>query len=84
MNKKAYNELREKLKNKYTKPNKEYGVPSAVSDWLIQCGIKPHVGNLNIICWIMGSVPYPHQEADRKVILKYLKKYTYKEFKCAN
>ena len=75
----AYKTLRKKLKNEFTKPKGEYGVPSAVGDWFKQCGIKPTSKHLNIVCTIFGSVPYPHQEKDRKFIVKYLKNNKYKD-----
>ena len=83
MNKKAYKQLQKKLQNKFDKPkyNGEYCGLSSVRLWVKQCGIKPHVDHTRIICKIKGRVPYPYQKADRKFILKYLKKNKYKDFK---
>lgn len=81
MSKKAYKELQKKLKNKFTRVGSEYGIPSVVGLWFLQCGIIHTSDKLNIVCTIFGSVPYPHQEADRKIVLKYLKKNKYKQFK---
>jgi len=64
----------DKLKNKYVKTPGEFMIYSSVGTWVSQCGIKPKPEHLRIICEIFGSVPYVHQEKDRKVILKYLKK----------
>ncbi len=71
---KPYKQLRKKLKNKYVKTPGEFMIYSSVGAWVSQCGIKPKPEHLRIICEIFGSVPYVHQEKDRKVILKYLKK----------
>lgn len=80
MSKKAYKELRKKLKNKWVKPKGEYGLPSAIGAWLVQCDIQPTVEHTNILCRIMGSVPYPHQESDRLILITYLKNHKYKEY----
>ncbi len=80
MSKKAYKELRKKLKNKFT-GSSQYGVPSAVLDWIDQSDIDTTLEHLNIVFTIMGSVPYPHQEADRLVIINYLKEHKYGYFK---
>jgi len=81
--KKAYKQLRKKLKNSFTPISKgnEYKTYGGVGEWFIHSGIKPTSKHLNIVCTIFGSVPYPFQEQDRKVILKYLRKHKYKEFK---
>ena len=81
--KKAYKELQKHLKNKYVKQNQNGGYPisDSVGLWVHQCGIRMRSYHFIIIANIFGSVPYPYQEADRKKILKYLKKNKYKEFK---
>ncbi len=82
MSKKAYKQLRKKLKNHFTIPKgNNYAVYSSIGLWVKQCGITPKLEHTNIICTIFGSVPYPFQEADRTKILKYLKNHKYKEFK---
>lgn len=83
MSKKIYKQLQKKLKNEFTKlPNVEgYDTVANVFDWLQQCGIKDIKAGFKIICLIFGSVPYPYQPNDRKVILKYLKKNKYKDYK---
>jgi len=78
----AFKQLKKKLENKFDRPSgKDYAIKSSVGLWVSQCEIKPTSNHLNIICTIFGSVPYPYQEADRKKILKYLKKNKYKDFK---
>ena len=79
--KKAYKELQKRLVNRYLKPKGEYGIPSSVGDWFVQCGIKPTSNHLAIVCKIMGYIPYPHQESDRLIIITYLKKNKYKVYK---
>ena len=79
--KKSYKELKKKLKNKFTRPKGEYSVPSSTGVWFKQCGIKPTPSHLFIVCTILGSVPYPHQESDRLIIITYLNKTKYKAFK---
>ncbi len=80
--KKAYKELRKKLKNKFVKPKgNDYAINGSVGLWLHQCGIKPTETHITIIYKIFGSIPYPYQEWDRKFILKYLKNNKYKGFK---
>ncbi len=82
--KKTYKQLQKKLKNHFDKPTtRDYNIAGGVGLWLKQCGIKkPTAKHLNIVCLIFGSVPYPYQEKDRKVILKYLKKHKYKDSVC--
>jgi len=80
MSKKAYKELRKKLKNEWIKPKGEYGLPSAIGAWLVQCGIQPTTEHTNILCRIMGYLPYPHQESDRLILITYLKAHKYKEY----
>lgn len=79
----SYKELRKKLKNKFDKPNggHNYEAHSSVGVWVKQCGIRPTATHTTIICKIMGHVPFVYVEADRKKILKYLKKNKYKVFK---
>ena len=79
----AYKQLRKKLKDEFnfTNNTKEYHVLSSVGQWVKLSGIRPTKMHTKIICAIMGSVPYPYQQADRTKILKYLKKTKYKEFK---
>ena len=80
--KKAYKEIRKKLKNEFIKPQgRDYEIKSSVGLWLTQCGITVDTKHLTIICTIFGSVPYPYQEQDRQVILKYIKNNKYKDFK---
>ena len=84
MSKKAYKQLQKKLTDKFIKPNGDgYQIKGGVRAWLEQCGIKKKQRHdCFIITYnIFGSVPYPYQKADRKVILKYLKKHSYKDFK---
>jgi len=79
--KKAYKQLQKKLSNKFKRlDSKDYSVLGNVIRWVEQSGIKYNRKHLDIICNIIGSVPYPYQEKDRKVILKYLKNHKYKEF----
>jgi len=79
--KKIYKDLRKNLKNSFTKlSGNEYPVVESVEWWIKQhCGecSKDH---LSIVVKIMGSYLYPYQKADRKKILKYLKKNKYKQF----
>ena len=81
--KEAYKELRKKLKDEFNFPNttNEYNVLGSVGQWIRLSGIKPTEKHTKIICAIMGSVPYPYQQADRTKILTYIKKHKYKEFK---
>ena len=79
--KRSYKELRKKLTHKFTPPTDEYGIVGSVEVWVSCCGIKPLAKHTEIICKIFGSVPYPYQKADRAVILEYLKKNKYKDFK---
>lgn len=79
--KKAYKDLRKKLKNHFDKPKgSNYEVSSSVGLWLHQCGVKPTEKHIQIIYKIFGSIPYPYQETDRKFILRYLKKNKYKDY----
>jgi len=77
----AYKELRKKLQDSYTPDGRDYRVNSSIGQWVRYSGIKPTLKHTNIICTIFGSVPYVYQPKDRKVILDYLKKHKYKEFK---
>ena len=80
--KKAYKELRKKLKNKFVKPKgNDYEINGSVGLWVTQCGIKATSKHTDIICTIFGSVPYPYQELDRKFILYFLRENKYKDFK---
>ena len=81
--KKQYKELKKKLKNEFIKPNhgQNFDAYGGVGLWCLQCGVKPSQIHTTIICKIIGRVPFLYQESDRKVILKYLKKNKYKEFK---
>jgi len=81
MNKKAYKQLQKNLSKKFIPSKGEYSIIGAVFDWVDQSGIKSSGDHLAIICLIFGSVPYPYQKADRKKILKFLKKNNYKSFK---
>jgi len=81
MSKKAYKELQKKLKNRFKPTTKDYNINGSVGQWVAQSNIKPKPEHTKIICLIFGSVPYCYQESDRKVILNYLKKHKYKEFK---
>jgi len=74
--KKAYKDLRKNLKNKFKKLpyNGEYCTVGNVEHWIKQHCKKYSKDHFVIVCNIMGSVPYPYQEKDRKKILKYLKK----------
>lgn len=80
--KKAYKQLQKKLKDDFAfaRSAREYYTLGTVGQWVKYCGIKPNADHTTIICKIMGSVPYPYQERDRKIILKYLKKNKYKDF----
>ena len=74
-NKKAYKQLRKKLKNKYDKPvESEYSAQRAVKLWVTQSGIKYAPTHLKLLCVIYGAIPHPYQESSRKKILKYLKR----------
>ena len=78
----AYKELRKKLQNVFSVPKgNDYAIKGSVGLWFTQCGISANSKHLNIVCTIFGSVPYPHQEEDRLIILNYLKKNKYKEYK---
>ena len=80
--KNSYKELRNKLRNRYTRMNKkEYGIVDGVGYWLKQCDIKPTEINVQIICNIFGSVPYAYQEMDRLFIIDYLKDNKFKVYK---
>ncbi len=81
--KKAYKQLQKDLKDEFVNhnPNRDYGVGASVGEWVRQCGIRPTATHTRIICEIYGSVPYPYQKRDRKIILKYLKRNKYKVFK---
>ena len=83
MSKKIYKELREKMKNTYNhSSNNNYGIVDGVGTWMVQCDVKPTQEKLELLCKINGGKYfYPYQKADRKVILKYLKKNSYKDFK---
>ncbi len=84
MSKKHYKQLKKGLKNEYSNTSRDYALRGAVGDWLVQSGISPHSNHLTIICGIFGSHPYVHQEKDRRKIIKYLKKHSYKEYKNDN
>ena len=81
--KNEYKELRKKLKDEFSRINngKVYESIGSVGLWVKQCGIKPTVIHTNIICGILGRVPFVYQQSDRKIILSYLKKHKYKDFK---
>ncbi|WBC28509.1 hypothetical protein TPMD03_37 [Thiohalocapsa phage LS06-2018-MD03] len=80
--KKEYKALRKGLKNSFTRDgDMDYSTKGAVLDWIKQSGLKVTEVKFHIICKINGSVPYPYQKKDRKKVLKYLKKNSYKEFK---
>lgn len=78
--KKAYKQLCKKLNDGFTKSGNSYDINGSVGKWVHQCGIKATSEHTEIICIIFGSVPYPYQQADRKTILKYLKKNKYKDY----
>lgn len=79
----SYKELRKKLKDHFTAPNngKNYEIGGSVGMWVKQCGINPTAKHTIIICTIFGSVPYPYQSYDRKLILMFLKDNKYKDYK---
>ena len=81
--KKAYKQLQKKLKDEFTFDGNinEYKVLGSVGQWVKLSGIKPTEAHVQIICKIMGSVPYPYQQKDRTKILTYIKKNKYKQFK---
>ena len=81
--KKAYKELKKKLKNEFIKKGsgQNYEISGSVGLWVTQCGIKATSDHTNIICTIFGSVPYPYQENNRKFILHFLRENKYKDFK---
>ena len=81
--KKAYKQLQKKLGDEFEFATNalEYYTLGSVGQWVKHSGIKPTEDHTTIICKIMGSVPYPYQEADRKKILTYLKKNKYKDYK---
>ncbi len=71
---KPQKELRKKLKNKFMKNVKEYGVITGIKSWLEQCGIEYTEKKLEILVTANGGkLFYPYQEADRKRIIKWLK-----------
>lgn len=78
-----YKELRKKLKDKFVKVNGgfNYEAHRSVGLWVSQCGITPTVVHTDIICTIMGHIPFVYQPDDRKKILDYLKGNKYKNFK---
>jgi len=81
MKKEAYKQLRKKLKDKFTSTTKDYNLAGSIGQWVAQCGITPNKHHTNIICTIHGSVPYCHQEQDRRNVLRYLKHNKFKAFK---
>lgn len=80
--KKAYKELRKKLKDDFTKVNSgfNYEIQASVGYWVKQSGIKPTAEHTTIICLIFDAVPYPYQPQDRKEVLDFLKKNKYKDY----
>ena len=78
-----YKELRKKLKDRFTRINQGNGFETicSVGLWVKQCGIVPTAIHTNVICKILGRVPFVYQPDDRKIILSYLKKHKYKDFK---
>jgi hypothetical protein len=79
--KKAYKDLQKNLKNSFDKlPGTDYSIAANARHW-----IKQHCKNYTdehfvILCKIYGSIFYPYQKKDRKVILKYLKNHKFKDF----
>ena len=70
-----YKDLRKNLKNSFDKlPYGDgYNTVDSVKHWIKQHCKKYSDDHFHIVCQIMGSVPYPYQKKDRKIILKYLK-----------
>ena len=81
--KKQYKELKKKLKDTYIKQGSgaNYEVSSSVGYWVAQCGIHPTEEHTKIIYNIFGSIPYPYQKLDRKIVLDYLHTNKFKDFK---
>ena len=72
---KPYKELRKFLRNEFINPyTREYSCNGAIVSWVMQCGIKCTDKHVNIICHINNGMVYPYQKADRKTVLKYLKR----------
>ncbi len=73
---KPYKELRKKLTKEFRNPySREYQTLGAMKAWLMQNGIKPTDEHIHIICVINGGAVYPYQKADRRTVIKYLKKH---------
>jgi len=84
--KKAYKELQANLKNSYSmelgRTEHGYNIMKALHDWVEYCNMKSSDDHITVICRIFDMVvPFPYMKKDRKKILKYLKKNTYKQFK---
>lgn len=86
MSKKIYKELQLCLKDSFTaslgKTEHGYNIVKGVADWVKHSDMKPTKTHTDIICDIFNnSIPYPYVDKHRKVILKYLRKNKYKDFK---
>ena len=72
--KKAYKQLRKKLKNKFDNPFTDgYPLLGGIIEWVRQCDIKCTADHTTLLIRIYGGGFYPYQKKDRKKILKYLK-----------
>jgi hypothetical protein len=77
-----YKLLQKNLKDIFVRQNHStYSVVGGVVDWLQQCGLEANYKQLKIVYNINGSIPYPYQQSDRKLVLDYLKNTKYKKYK---